>query len=651
MIAGAGASVLLVGGLFAGPGIAFASDADASAQEQAAEALQDEQHVGDQVVDATSQVTSDGSLDDESPDEKNDRGIEIENQDLIPPAEESHRASENEEREAPAVEVAAEEAPSFDDVHIVQERQYQGGAVDVAYRMAVPDSVTEGDTVELTFQAPLDYDDSVPPTLRDSEGEIVATGKLTDPENRVITFTFTDYVDRKNNVMIEGSFAMIANDPELEANLDGSSTTHQITFTQGDEQFEDTLIIDPHTRTPLTRVFNYGLWTGEDRGHEKPENAIEWRANSPEGQWEGMTVSLVPVNATSTFECSTLQFFNVEVPDGSVYHSIENDIIDYYSGGRENNDEQRTFAGTIDELPSFVKSVDCSPEQVEVVYEEHIADNFLRQFSIEASVKDRDQIGHFGSVVRGSAIAVSDGAVECPDPTWNAELGKVDPYVDYASACALQDTHWYNFVARDAAIGGGGGEDRLASIDLIKFSSAEGPQDGDFNTAPGKTMQKGDAEQIVFEITNTGEETLSEIVLEDRTLAGATLEMTACELGGVTLAAGESVTCEGVVTQAEAGQHGNSATVTAVAERSGERVTDTDDWWGSVAADPVKPPVDPKPTDPEPTDPVTPDPEPEHPGLALTGSGVSALLVGGIAALLLLGAGVAYTAARATKRG
>jgi hypothetical protein len=616
-IAGAGASALVVGALFAGPSIAMANDAEApTLQEQTTETLQGEV---DNSAEAASEVVSDDAREGESPEVPSESALktQIDEPRVETAAEEAGPAEEDEQADA-----------TFDRVYIVQASQYQGGAVDVAYQLAIPDAVTEGDTVQLTFEAPLEYDDSVRPVLRDDQGEIVATGELTDAENRVITFTFTDYVDKNKNVKISGSFAMIANDPSLDGNLEGQSTHHELAFTQGETIFTDTLEIMPHSRTPLTKVFNYGVWTGEDKGHEMPENAVLWTANSPEGEWEGMTVTLNPATgsngqSTSSFDCTTLTFYTQEVPDGGLYHHTAYD-----------NDEQRTLSGTIDERPSFVSDVQCDADQVQVTYTGHIADNFLRQFTIEASVNDRDQIGHFGSVVRATGIAASEGAVECPDPIWGGE------YVDFASACDLSETHWYNFVARDAAVGGGEGENRDASIDLEKYSTADGPVEGDFDTTPGKALEKGSTEHITFEITNTGEETLTDITLVDTTIVGAELAMVSCDLEGVTLAAGESVTCEGAVTVAKPGQHGDSATVTAIA-RGGGQVTDTDTWWGTVAPDPVVPPETPE----TPDKPEKPD-APKNTDRLVTTGGDDLWLAAGFATLLVIGGGAAFGIAR-----
>lgn len=609
--AGACAATLVIGAMIAGPGVAYANDGELNVPDQTVE-LSPVEQPDMKPADVSEQAeleTPEADVPAEGKEEPLD-DVESEASEL--------QEKENEESAVEAADV------TFDSVSIVQDRQYQAGAVDVAYTMAIPNTVKSGDTIQLTYQAPLDYDDSVKPVLSDNEGVVVATGELTDAQNRVITFTFTDYVDKNKDVKITGTFAMIANDPEIAGNPDAQSTTHEIVFTQGNETFADTLVIDPPARTPLTKVFNYGVWTGEDKGHIKPENAILWTANSPEGEWESMTVEFEPA-ATSTLECSTLKFYTQEVPDGDLYHNIEND-----------NDQQRTLSGSLVDTPTFVEDVQCDEERVVVSYKGHVDDNFLYQFTVEASVKDRDTIGHFGSVVRGSNIITADGAVACPDPSW-PESGE---YIDFAPSCALTDTHWYNFVARDAAGGEGEGVRRDASIEIQKYSTAEGLVDGDYDATPGKQLKKGASEQITFEITNTGEEPLSEIVLVDQTITGPDLEMTKCALEGVTLDAGQSVTCTGVVTVTEPGQHGDSATVTAVA-RGGQQVVDSDLWWGVVAPDPVIPPEKPEETDPG----QTVKPSVSKTSLALTG-GDSQWLLAGIAALILATGGVVYGISR-----
>ena len=493
---------------------------------------------------------------------------------------------------APADAVAAADAVvadgpvQFDNVSITEDRQFDRGAVNVDFSLSVPDASKAGDTFTIVYPSLLRYDNSKPAVIKLSDGTVVATGALTDPATRTITFTFTNAVDTYRNVKVSGYFGMIIDDPAA------NSTSKPFVFFQNGQQFTDNVITDPSQRPPLTSVYIYGDWNNEDRGRDVPKGAITWTANLPEGKWSGQTVTVSPSNATSLFDCSTVSFYTTEVADGALYHSSVIEDQNQKSDGAD---------------PSYADVVSCSQTELVVKYIEPVENNFVRQIKIVADAADTDITSQFGANVANSDLILAAGDA------------------------AIIGTDWYNFVARDVAAGEGDGETRDAAISLAKYSSAEGAIDGDFDSAPGKTLAADQSEKIVFAITNTGTEDLTSIKLADATLSGAPVKLDECVLDAVVLQPGATVTCEGTLLPTMPGQYADNATVTAVSVRDATPITSSDAWYGNVPA-PAVPPV-------VPTVPAS---------LASTGLATAALpiYVGGSALMMLAGAAVFFITRR-----
>lgn len=494
---------------------------------------------------------------------------------------------------AAAAEASASDA-QVDSVTITEDAQYDNGAVNVNFGLAVPDTAKAGDTFTLTYPSLLRYDNSKEAIITLEDGTVLARGALTDAANRTITFTFTDVVDTHRNITVKGYVGMIIDDPAA------NNTPKDFVFVQAGKTFTDTVITMPALRPPLTSVYIFGEWNAEDRGRDVPKGAITWTANLPEGQWTGQTVTVKPSDGTSLLDCSAVSFYTTEVPDGAIYHSSvleENQVAD----------------GTD---PSYADVVSCSPTELVVKYIEPVATNFVRQVKIVADAADTDVTSQFGANVTNSDLVLAAG--DAP----------------------IIPTNWYNFVARDVAAGEGDGEIRDAVIAVNKYSAAEGPTDGDFDSAPGKALVAGQSEAINFDITNVGTEALTGIKLVDQTLSGVPVALADCALDQVILQPGETVSCTGSLLPTTSGMYADNATVTAVSVRDSAPVTASDAWYGSVPAPAVIVPTVPTV--------LTPAPVVVPATLASTGMDASALPIylGGSLLLVLAGVSVFFTGRR-----
>ena len=178
------------------------------------------------------------------------------------------------------------------------------------------------------------------------------------------------------------------------------------------------------------------------------------------------------------------------------------------------------------------------------------------------------------------------------------------------------------------------------AIDIEKWSTKDGLVDGDFDTAPGKSIEAGTATAITMTITNTGNEALTKVKVSDTTLAGPAMTGLSCDfssLGGPSSGVtwdgpfeiGASFECTGEVPAMDAATtHADEAAVTGVGIASGTSVKDTDQWHAKT----------PKGAAPAPFDgPTT---------LAITGGVVGSA---GLAALALVLLGIVLVRRRRTQ--
>lgn len=129
---------------------------------------------------------------------------------------------------------------------------------------------------------------------------------------------------------------------------------------------------------------------------------------------------------------------------------------------------------------------------------------------------------------------------------------------------------------------------------LVGGQPSPQPAPCDYDAAPGLPVASGTTTSVQFRVTNTGTETLNNVVVTDTTLSGTALTNIVCTRGESTtmpfngLAPQESFFCTATLPAITA-PHGNRAVVTGVGADSAIAVTDNDAWYAQPKA--VLPPT------------------------------------------------------------
>lgn len=125
------------------------------------------------------------------------------------------------------------------------------------------------------------------------------------------------------------------------------------------------------------------------------------------------------------------------------------------------------------------------------------------------------------------------------------------------------------------------------SIDVEKYDEKSGPQDGDRDDPKDALTVNGDT-TIDIKVTNTGDETLTDLTLKDKTVEGSGT-LGELKLPQTTLKPGESIVVSAQLTGiALGGSHRDTVTVTGKTPE-GDTVTDQDDWNGKRSIIPAVP--------------------------------------------------------------
>jgi LPXTG-motif cell wall-anchored protein len=138
-------------------------------------------------------------------------------------------------------------------------------------------------------------------------------------------------------------------------------------------------------------------------------------------------------------------------------------------------------------------------------------------------------------------------------------------------------------------------------IDIEKWSTGDGPDNGDFDDAPGLEIEPGQPTPITMTITNTGNEPLVKVKVSDRTNEGLALEGLSCDfsaLGGPATGTswkgpfqpGDSFDCTATLPAMDLEEiHSDTAQVEGAGQYTGEPVDDKDDWHGHTPGGEVLP--------------------------------------------------------------
>lgn len=125
------------------------------------------------------------------------------------------------------------------------------------------------------------------------------------------------------------------------------------------------------------------------------------------------------------------------------------------------------------------------------------------------------------------------------------------------------------------------------SIDVEKYDEKSGPQDGDRDDPKDALTVNGDT-TIDIKVTNTGDETLTDLTLKDETVEGSGT-LGELKLPQTTLKPGESVVVSAQLMGITlGGSHRDTAIVTGKTPE-GDTVTDHDDWNGKRSIIPALP--------------------------------------------------------------
>lgn len=178
------------------------------------------------------------------------------------------------------------------------------------------------------------------------------------------------------------------------------------------------------------------------------------------------------------------------------------------------------------------------------------------------------------------------------------------------------------------------------AVQVVKLVNGQ-----DVSAAPGPSLVPGDPVTWNYQVTNSGDTRLGDVVLQDVGSDGLNPTVTCPKTA---LASGESMTCQAFGTVID-GSYTNTATVTGTPElENGDPIDATEpvsasdqSWYRGVAIEPPTPTTTPPASNP-PT--VTPSATPTGPGshaLPGTGAGISIAVIGTLA-----GVGIAAAAAR-----
>ncbi|MEU3560492.1 Ig-like domain-containing protein [Kitasatospora sp. NPDC006786] len=407
---------------------------------------------------------------------------------------------------------------------------HPGMTVTTQITWCVPDGSHAGDTFSVTMPAQLANFPSGTQTVLDGTGAAIGTATIAG-QPAVVTYTMGAYVETHTGVCGQTTIS-------AQLSTDNNGAQDLVYTTNAGVTFTTPIVVEPWPPRNPANAEKYGLiYTGT----AFPDTNIVWVMHTP--------ASTTATTATFTDTAQAGQAFNCAafVPGLALPYSTDpaSTIAQQNLDTATNtlgNDVTYTGTATLNSCtPSGISVTVTVPANTSVglILPVTITDNTLKQFS--------------DTVV----VAMGNGTSQ------NA-------------GTSLDNPNWNN---------SGGGN----NLSIVKFSTDEGPTNGDHNTAPGKSVPAGTPTPVTMTVRNNGSLVLSNVEVTDSTTSGPALTGLSCDFSplggpatGTTWAGpfvpGATFDCTGTIPAMEPGtQETDTSTVTATTT-AGVTVTASDSF-------------------------------------------------------------------------
>ncbi|MFI9333094.1 Ig-like domain-containing protein, partial [Kitasatospora sp. NPDC052868] len=392
----------------------------------------------------------------------------------------------------------------------------------------VPDGSHAGDTFSVTMPPELANFPTGTQTVLDSTGATIGTASISG-NPAVITYVMGTYVETHTGVCGETTAT---------AQLSTSETgSHDLVYTtNAGVTFTTPIVINPIPPRNPSNAEKYGII---NHNNSFPNTDIVWVMHTPASTTATTATFTDTAQAGQAFNCPVF-IAGLTLPySTNAASTITQQNLDTTTNTL-GNDVTYTGTATVNSCTTGAISVTVTvPANASVGLKlpVTITDNTLKQFT--------------DTVV----VTMADGT------TVNAGSG-------------LDNPSWNN---------SGNGN----NLSIVKFSTADGPTAGDYDSAPGKPVPAGAPVPVTMTVRNNGSLALTNVVVTDNTTSGPALTGLSCDFSalggpatGTTWAgpfqAGATFDCTGTVPAMQPGtQETDTSTVTAT-DTTGVQLTASD---------------------------------------------------------------------------